>query len=237
MLPKTILNLWQSHKMAHRATQEQLVLSRARGVEGLVNMVLYVEAAEISKEYDDDVEVIRRNLTGKLCQFIEHDVVNQWRKQFAKENYGKLHRFEMLLIRGASQAGKSMYAKSLFGVEHTLVVNCQLGTSSIPSLRHFNRNIHRAIILDEVTVAQILGNKALVQSTVEKVQLAQSQCGAHRYEMWAYGIAWILCANHFPLEPVAKTVSSEDAEWLNKNITHVELPPGAKWYINSNEKQ
>ena len=58
MLPKTILNLWQSHKMAHRATQEQLVLSRARGVEGLVNMVLYVEAAEISKEYDDDVEVI-----------------------------------------------------------------------------------------------------------------------------------------------------------------------------------
>ena len=56
VLPKTILNLWQSHKMAHRATQEQLVLSRARGVEGLVNMVLYVEAAEISKEYDDDVE-------------------------------------------------------------------------------------------------------------------------------------------------------------------------------------
>lgn len=231
--PKTILNLWQSHKMSHRDTQEQLVLSRARGVEGLVNMVQYVEAAELSKEYDGDVALMKQSLTGKLSQFIEHDVVNRWRQQFEPHNLGKLHRFEMLLIRGDSQAGKSMFAKSLFGVEHTLVVNCQLGTNAIPSLRHFNRSIHRAIILDEVTVSQILGNKALVQSTVEKVQLAQSQCGAHRYEMWAYGIAWILCANHFPLEPVAKTVSEEDAEWLNKNITHVQLPPGVKWYIDS----
>jgi hypothetical protein len=233
VLPKTIMNLWQSHKMSHRATQAQLVLSRARGVEGLVNMVQFVEAAEISKEYDDDVEVIRKSLTGKLCKFIQHDVVQQWQLQFEKENYGKLHRFQMLLIRGDSQAGKSMFAKSLFGVEHTLVVNCQLGTNAIPSLRHFNRRIHRAIILDEVTVEQILGNKALVQSTVEKVQLAQSQCGAHRYEIWAYGIAWILCANHFPLEQVPKKVSEEDAEWLCKNITHVELPSGSKWYIDA----
>ena len=75
---------------------------------------------------------------------------------------------------------------------------------------------------------QILGNKALVQSTVEKVQLAQSQCGAHRYEMWAYGIAWILCAKHFPLETVPNKVSEEDAEWLFKNITHVQLPSGGE---------
>ena len=136
MLPKTFMNLWQSRKMTHRETQAELVLSRARDLEGLVNMVQYVEAAEISKEYDGDVDSIRQSLTGKLCQFIEHDVVHQWKLQFEKENFGKLHRFQMLLIRGESQGGKSMFAKSLFGVEHTLMVNCQLGTSSIPSLRH-----------------------------------------------------------------------------------------------------
>jgi hypothetical protein len=212
--------------MTHSCTQEQLVLTRAR-----------VEAAELSKEYDVDVALMKKSLFGKLAKFIEHDVVNCWRQQFAPHNLGKLHRFEMLLIRGDSQAGKSMFAKSLFGVDHTLVVNCQLGTSAIPSLRHFNRSVHRAIILDEVTVGQILGNKALVQSTVEKVQLAQSQCGAHRYEMWAYGIAWILCANHFPLEPVEKSVTVEDAEWLNKNITLVQLPPGGKWYVESTPKK
>ncbi len=84
--PKTILNLWQSHKMAHRDTQEQLVLSRERGVECLVNMVQHVEAAEFSKEYDGDVALMKQSLTGKLSQLIEHDVVNRWRQQFEPHN-------------------------------------------------------------------------------------------------------------------------------------------------------
>ena len=128
--------------------------------------------------------------------------------------------------------GKTQFAKSLFGPLATLVVQCQGKGDALPDLRHFRRNVHKCIIFDEVRPEQVLANKALLQAAVEPVQMAQSQCGAFRYNIWVYGVAFILCSNAFPLE-ANESLNEPDAEWLRKNITLAELPKGEKWFVPS----
>jgi glutaredoxin-related protein len=162
--------------------------------------------------------------------FISNSTVTTWKMQYVQENMGKLHRFKMLLLKGPSQCGKTVFAKHLFGREQTLMLTCQKGSDSLPNMREFSRSKHLAILFDEVTEKQVLGSKALLQSTIENVQLAQSQCGQHRYDVNVYGIAMILSSNDFTME-VGPTVSKEDAEWLKANIIVVEMQPGSFWYI------
>ncbi len=228
---KSILSLWQQHKFTHEVTVKELLRTRSRGVDHWIGLVRYVKQQEDERLIDLQMESVKRMLGENMCAFISHPVVNEWKRQYSEENFGKLHRFKMLLLRGRSQTGKSMFAKSLFGPEHTLLLNCQRNTTSLPSLRPFTRTRHKAILLDEVTVPQVLEFKALLQSTVEKIAMAQSQCGQHQYTVWMYGIAWILASNDFSLDEVPDQVSAEDSEWHNKNIVSVELPGDMTWYV------
>jgi hypothetical protein len=213
--PKSILGLWQQRKLNHFDTVQEFVKTRARSLNHLISLVQYVESNERQKQIDSEIAELKAKLESDLLSFRVHPLVNEWKNQYAVENMGKLHRFKMLLLRGASQCGKSMFAKHLFGSAKTLVLGCQKNTTSLPSMRQFDRSIRKAVLLDEVSPLQVLEFKALLQSTVEKIQLAQSQCGQHRYDVWVYGVAWILASNDFSLEP-NKVVSEEDSEWLKK---------------------
>lgn len=230
MAPKHVLSLWQQKKISHESAVCELLRTRCRGVEHFVGVVEYVRNQEVQHEMDEQMQIVKKSLACLTRPFIQHPMVNDWKLQFRPEMFGKLHRYQMLCLRGKSQTGKSMFAKSLFGVQHTLVLNCQRHTTSLPSMRHFSRDVHRAILLDEVTVAQVLEFKALLQSTAEKIQLGQSQCGQHRYEVWVYGIAWILASNDFDMDERPGVLSAEDSEWLKKNIVCVELPDGMTWF-------
>ncbi len=68
--------------------------------------------------------------------------------------------------------------------------------------------------------------------------MAQSQCGAHRYFVWVYGIAFVLCSNKFSLEPdPVLNITAEDSEWLKKNIKPADLQGDQKWYIGNDVDQ
>ena len=228
---KQIMNMWQQNKFDKSTAVTELWKTKAFGMTKAIDVIEQWHAAFVSRKFDAEIDTVRSMLDSNLSRFKTLPEVSEWKMQFDPVNRGKLHRFKMLLLRGGSQAGKTIFAKNIFGSSSTLVVNCQVASTALPSLRHFQREVHQAVVLDEVSHVQVLGNKALVQSTVEKLQLAQSQCGAHRYELWMYGVAWILCANFFPTECGDGGLSAEDAEWLQKNITIIDVPMGQKLFI------
>ena len=161
--------------------------------------VNYIQNAERQEEEAAEREKVHKMLQAQMMPFIRHAAVEQWLKQYTREEYGKHFRFRLLLLRGRSRAGKTVFARKLFGDSATIVVNCQGLQHNVPSLRHFERNKHKAIVFDEVTHEQILMNKALFQAGVDAVELSQSNCGGFRYSIWPYQVAMICCSNWFPL--------------------------------------
>ena len=163
--------------------------------------------------------------------FRGHVCIDQWRKQYDVENYGKLARFSSLLLTAGSRAGKSWKALSIFGVQATLKVNCQgLSLATLPSLSTFDRRLHRAILFDEIRPDQVLGNKEVFQAPAFPVSLAQSNCNAFCYQLWLYQIALVCCSNHFPMSQ-AEGLSADEEDWLQANLVQVELPEGQRWYL------
>jgi hypothetical protein len=90
---------------------------------------------------------------------------------------------------------------------------------------------HQAIVFDECNEQQVLQNKLLFQAGPNQVALSQSVCNQHRYEIYVYQVAMIICSNRFKLEE-GGALTTEDADWLNTNIVALRLPQGQKWYLN-----
>ena len=75
-------------------------------------------------------------------------------------------RYKMLVLHGPSRTGKSRFARSLFGLGRTLVVDVQ--HAEHPDLRGYRRHEHLAVLLDEVASPQfIVSNKKLLQAHVD----------------------------------------------------------------------
>ena len=101
-------------------------------------------------------------------------LVDKWRRQYDTKRFGKLLRFEKLLLFGKNRSGRTQFGKSLFGDEHTLVLNCQGQGSAIPSLREVDRSQHKCVLFDDINEQQVLQNKALCLAGFDKIQLGQS---------------------------------------------------------------
>ena len=73
-------------------------------------------------------------------------------------------RYLLLVLYGPSKTGKSSLAKSLYGVDRTLVLDCQHAT--VPDLKEYQLGFHRCIVFDEMAegAALIVGNKKLMQA-------------------------------------------------------------------------
>ena len=133
-------------------------------------------------------------------------------------------------------AGKGCLSESLFGEENNLVVNCQGLETDLPSLRGFDRCIHRCIVFDEAAHTQVLNNKSLFQGGKHMVTLGQSRCGGFAYAIWPCQIAMVCCSNLFPVTQAEGLLSAEEEDWMTKNVVVVELPKSAFWYISAISK-
>ena len=165
--------------------------------------------------------------------FIKHDVVEDWKLQYTPARYGVAQHFKILVLRGESMEGKSSFAKSLFGEQQTLLLNCQGLDSDLPSLRDFHRSLHRCIVFDEVVHTQVLNNKSLFQAGKNIVWLGQSRCGGFAYPIWPYQIAMVCCSNKFAVTQAEGLQSAEDEDWMSKNLVVVELPRHACWFTSA----
>jgi hypothetical protein len=214
----------------------QLTLTRCHNLDSLISNVRHVQQLDFKQEWAQQRLVVTRSLASSALPFLRHDVVENWKLQYTPAKYGVERRFKILVLREASMAGKSSFAKSLFGEENTLVVNCQGLDADLPSLRDFDRGIHRCIVFDEAAHTQVLNNKSLFQAGKDMVILDQSRCGGFAYAIWPYQIAMVCCSNLFPVTQAEGLLSAEEEDWLTKNVVVVELPKSACWYISASSK-
>lgn len=220
--------------MTSDMAKRELVASRGRGARK------FIEEVDFHTEADDNahhVEVVRardRAIAEQLGGFKSHPMIESFLMQFGPQQITKRTRFTCLLLRGPSQCGKSLRGEAIFGSDATLVVNCQGLSPYIPSIRHYDRHKHLAILWDEVDEAQVLSNKMIFQATNKVSALGQSACNAFAYERYLFGTAMILCSNTFNFtHSKGKPLSEEDQDWLTKNVFLAELPEGVKWYEES----
>lgn len=228
--PRNILLLWRARKLSHAQAIEQLHLCRGFNTKGGVAEVEYIMAWEKRQAAEKERKRLTQMLSTSMRPFITHDVVEKWKQQYMPSSYGNIRRFELLLLRGPSRMGKTCYAESLFGEEFTLVVQCQGLDGDLPSLREFDRDVHRCIVFDEIEQSQVLKNKALFQAGKNIVDLAQSRCGGFRYSIWPYQIAMICCSNKFAMSVEEGLEDPEDENWLRGNVRIAELGPDQTWF-------
>ena len=227
------MSMWRAKKLDHEAAKRELVRSVGLSARRALEHIDWIDQLEKQARDLEEQRTVHVLLAQSIRPFIEHPVVNEWSKQYTQEEYGTTRRFRMLLLRGFTRAGKTMFAENLFGEQHSLVVNCQGLETDVPSLRAFTRGQHKCIVFDEVKVEQVLNNKALFQAGKHTVELSQSKCGGFRYSIWPYQIAMVLCSNLFPVTQEEGLKSSEDEDWIKHNVVVVELKQNQTWYVRT----
>lgn len=233
---KAIWELWQLHKMTTEHAKRQLLKSRNMGAARLISMLDAHALEEARERTEAELQVTREVIEGSYRQFREHPLLDEFTSQFSGEPSELRSRYKCLLLRGESRSGKTLRALSLFGSENTLSVNCQGCSPALPCIKKFSRDVHDAILWDEVDEQQVLCNKLAFQSGMQQVTLGQSACNAFAYSVYLFRIPMLLCSNTFSMtHSRGKILSQEDRQWLEQNIIEVQLPSGQKWYLEDCE--
>ena len=209
---------------------KDLVRCRDRGSVSAIQALESLVKRQRIIDLEQEMEHVQGMIESGLKDFIEHPMIVKFKEQVAPENYGKVSRLQCLLLVGDSRQGKSNKGMSIFGVRRTLKVSCQgLPPGVLPSLARLDRNVHKAVLWDEVRPDQILSNREIFQSNQYEQWMSQSICNQHAYSVWLYFIPMILCCNDFDMS----SLPSSDVEWLEANILVATLAPGQKWYLES----
>ena len=222
---------WRARKISHESAKHDLIMSRDSGVIRACALIDFIIAREQAMQQQTVYRQRLRNLEASLGAFVDCPEFHTFWAQFHDIETSVRFRFRPLLFLGASREGKTQRASAFKGMLYTLVVNCQGLKESLPNLLEFTKESYHCIVFDEVKESQVLNNKLVFQSGPKPVTLGQSPCGAHRYTRDLYGVPMILCSNDFKLT-LADGLSSEDVEWLNKNLVIARLPEGSQtWFV------
>ncbi len=148
--------------------------------------------------------------------FWEIPLVTEWAQQYKQDSpnsgYGVQARFKFLVLTGPSCYGKTQFAKAIFGVQNTLLIQCQNVAS--PCLKEYRRGVHKCIVFDECLSSTVIRNKMLFQANSDGVLLGQSQCNEYAYWKYLYCTPMIVCCNEWMNGIEA---DSPDGQWLNAN--------------------
>jgi len=215
---KWIFNQFRTYKMTLSDALEECLHSR----DGFKNAKAELEAIEQAnrsrlimlkvKDNESKIESCRKPFIPFTANMLE------WKTQYDPQSV-LLSRFKVLVLDGASRVGKTTWAKTLFGSDRTLVVDCQ--KCSEPNLREFynNQGKYTCILFDEGHWQLVHDNKGIFQATNAPVSLGQSSTNIFAYTVHLYSIAMIVCSNDFwrdDCPPVAR-------DYLDKNIVYEKI--------------
>ena len=210
-----VIALWQLRKLSHTAARKEIIMAR-----GHTNTYL----KEIDKVEQLEEEIALQQQKAEIDDMLSRSMlpfkiildVELWKMQYSKDptvgSWGSEPRFKFLVMTGPSCYGKTQFAKAVWGLDQTLLVQCQNVTA--PCLTNFKRLQHKAVVFDECSTPTIVKNKALFQANSDGVLLGQSQCNEHAYWKFLYGVPLMICCNDWltGIEP-----GSEDEKWLLAN--------------------
>jgi hypothetical protein len=229
---KFVYEQYRKRKICAEVALDDILTTRDAACARFHDAIRYIDKRERERE-QLMCTGLSVSMQQNLFNFVESKAVDTWKLQ-----YKSLRRFRFgpLVLVGPSMIGKSVFAKSLVGIEKTLVVNCQGLQEALPSLRGFSPERFVAIVFDEANPAQVLANKLVFQAGCEPVMLGQSRCGAHEYSVLLSRVPMILVSNEFaPVagapDGIGGTPSADGASWLQANCTVVAPPESGFWYV------
>jgi hypothetical protein len=188
-------------------------VSNLRG--NLSNLHLYREEQDRSF-FEGKRAIVQEALRGQVRQFIHVPQLSEFQDQFKTIR----SRYKFLVVTGASQTGKTVWASHITGkTEEVFYVNC--AQCPEPDLRGLTV-AHKVVLLDEASPSMILGQKLLIQGPPEWVGLGCSTTNCHAYKVFVSGIQFVVCSNKWTSE-VAELKVHEDREWLEDNSIVVEI--------------
>jgi len=227
---KLILGQWRARKLSHEQCVEDLQLARDPSSVRLIELVRTIQRMERERLEHQVRQSLLAELEAGLGAFRGHSKIDEFLQRYASAKAGcPSFRFKFLLLRGRSRMGKSQKAMSLFGIAHTLPLNCQGLQTTLPSLRSVVPDQIRCIVFDEFSAEQVLANKLVFQAGPWPVTLAQSACGQHAYSVNLYAMPMVCCSNDFKTSQADGL--SEDAEaWLRENMFEASAPEGLAWF-------
>ena len=209
-----VVSLYRQHKLGHDAYMR--LSARLRdGHDRRKAAVEAVRATEATFAFQEERAWARRALLAQSLPFkpLCEEIV-QWRKSYEQLE----ERYRMLVLYGPSRTGKSRLARSLFGIDNTLVVDVQ--HADHPDLRAFRRHHHKAVLLDEVAHPRfVVGNKKLLQAHVDGAILGQSATQLYTYEVFLWRVPIVLTTNNWDLGGM----SAADADWIGANCVAVHI--------------
>ena len=135
----------------------------------------------------------------------------------------------MLAFVGGAMQGKTTKALSIFGVDRTMVVQCQRSPKGrLPDLTAFISGRHLAILFEEIRLDQIMENRAFF-APPSQPQLPESLWNSGVIEVYGYQTAHIASTTHLPCTE-SDGLSEGEAFWMNLNVRKVTLGAGETWF-------
>ena len=209
-----VWNLLQQDKITIASARQEFIRGKKNLGRHLTNLdVLATELA--AQEVEAGIRAKNAELAAGRKQMKNIPEVTAWLRELSATRDRK----KFLVLNGPSRLGKTQFAISLFGAEHTLEVNC--ASADHPPLRAFSPGQHRCVVFDEAPTMMILKNKRLFQSPNCKVIIGLSPTNMNAYPVYLNDAALVICTNTWLHELAA--MKEADAAWLKENMVFVDV--------------
>ncbi len=214
-------SLWKARKLTHDVYEDYLYKSRD-GVLPRKRNLDAVKENEKKRKKDEEVSERVKRIRGNpkfFKPFPEVPEARRWLQHFKQDGV----RFPILVVHGPSLSGKTEFAKSLF--KNPLQVNIGNLDHFPDAMRKFDRDVHDAIILDDVRDCRFLViHQDKLQGTYDRsVEFASTQGGQCAYDHDLYAIPIVATINN----STSNLCLLEKDDWLGNpgNRVWVSFPP------------
>lgn len=182
-----INNAWEMNKIDH--SEYRRLSTRLRvGSAKRARDVDHVETVEQDKELERASHEIEKALATRRRPFKEYAEVQAFLKQFEQPIFHE--RFRILIIRGASRMGKSMFAASIR--PPCFLDFADNSVSQLPpDFSGYLSSFHKSIVIDNVNSSSyIMAHRSWLQGRNCLAKFARSRCDVHTYSvnLWAVPI-------------------------------------------------
>ena len=123
-----IMEAWQQRKLAVATARREIIFNRER-VESCLRQLDHHEESVQAEAMMQRLLEGQAAVSAQLRPFKVIADVEAWKLQYSAPEFAAASRFKFLVLEGDSRFGKTRFACSLFGVEHTYVCNCWVSSS------------------------------------------------------------------------------------------------------------
>ena len=175
----------------------------------LQNLTRVIQEEE-RRFFEQKRDIFKAALKAGVRKFVDVSALKEFQDQFLTLR----SRYKFLVVTGASQTGKTVWAFNITGnQDEVFYVNC--AQCPLPDLRGVRRH-RKVVLLDEASPEMIINQKLLIQGPPDWVKLGCSTTNCHAYEVFVSGIQFVICSNKW-LTLLEKLRDVEDRECLSDN--------------------